>query len=177
MLAIITIIFILIGIFPAGADEKTPETAFIGICKFFGEPDGDVSRNSLVDSLGEGTAEDQLWVLDFVGRFIFILNRSDKPYQMVSWVYEPALEKDYKTMFKLLHTYGEGYGISEYDRCVYLIMEVGSDGIIPFATSKNVEPDGKYSFESVDKMIEAVIRGKYPNLITWMKKELFSTSP
>lgn len=152
--------------------DNTPETAYLGICDILGVETKISKRDILVSSYGQGTAEDQLMVMDFGDSYIFALNRSDKPDEMATWSSaEPASEEDYKNLFQVLHTYGEGYGISETDRCIYLMFIAGKS-LSGYACSSDTEPDNKVTFSSVDMLITKVAENEHPALSKWVAEEL-----
>lgn len=156
------------------AEQNSPETVYNAICDAFGEPSGRTSRDAMVSKYGAGTAADQFMIWDFTDGYMLSLNSSTKPKEMISWMVDPAKDEDYKKLYELLHTYGEGYGVSEAERCLYLKFEVGSSGIVPYVSCTNIEPDQQYIFSSVDELIQTVIENIHPSLNKWMNTVLFS---
>ncbi len=151
--------------------KKTPETVYNEICKIFGPPGGQAKRNVLVKEYGEGTAEDQLMVFDSGERFFLMLNRPDKPNETVAWEMNPATEKNYKNLYKILHKYTKGYGISENDRCLYFKMVIG-ESMDCFACDTSAKADNKRIFHNIDDMIKQVVSKMHPQMMNWVQKEL-----
>ena len=150
--------------------QYTPETVYNAICDYFGKPSSQAGRSALIEMYGEGTAEDQILVIDSMDFFFLMLNRSDKPHEITTWLVEPATEKEYKALFQILHKYGEGYGVSAADRCLWI------QGRSKFYIScNNMQPVDNIVFDSVDKMIKCIINEKHQELTQWMKTELLST--
>lgn len=149
--------------------KYTPETVYNAICDYLGNPNGQADRNALVEMFGKGTAEDQIMVIDNLNYYFLMLNRSDKPNEMRTWLVEPATEKEYKVLFEILHKYGEGYGISATDRCLYL---VGKSKF--YVSCSNLQPASNIIFNSVDEMIECIINNHHQDLSRWMKTNILS---
>ena len=156
-----------------GESNGTPEDLYNEISKFFGTPESTTARRSIfADSFGKMAMEDEMIVVQWneskTGVWI-ILNRADNPGRVNLWYIHYPRDIDYQNLFRLMHDYAEGFGISEDNRCWYInAHDVNNNTFLYHVVEK---PEYDMEFNDIDRYLKHIIKKNYPNLSDWYAKE------
>lgn len=156
-----------------GESKGTPDDLYNEITKFFGTPESTTARRSIfADNFGEMAMEDEMIVIQWkeskVGVWI-ILNRADNPGRVNLWYIHYPRDIDYQNLFRLMHDYAEGYGISEDNRCWYINANDVHNNTFLYHIVDKTEYD--MEFNDIDKYLMHIIKKNYPDLSNWYSKE------